>query len=262
MSFRWRLKMRLSGVRRATLAAGLATVAALALSSCSAGQIAETSLKKPSNSGVNTSNSDRSVSIRNLQVVYNGPQGYAAGDSAPLQVALYNRTTSPIIVNVSSTPPAGESKQVIYAKQVGLSGGAPASQPATAPEPSGSRPPATPDTQTSNDNLPSPDPSLAGSATPATPPTPAGAAGAALEPARITIPAMGYVSFLPGDPSSLTLAGLSDKLVPGIGVNLTFEFSNGAAPLVLQATTGVPLSPAPRGSIDPGVNKEPEPSSE
>jgi hypothetical protein len=246
--------MRLSGVRRATMAAGLATAAALTLSACSAGQVAETSLKKPSNSGVNASTADGSVYIRNLQVVYNGPEGYPAGESAPLEVAIYNRTKQQIVVNISSTPPATPGGQVISARQVGLTGGpAPAESASAAPEPSGSRPPATPDTDTPN-NIPSPDASSSAAV-----PTPtSSAADTPLSPAQITIEPLGSASFLPGDKQSLQIAGLTDRLVPGSSVNLTFEFSNNAAPLVLQAPMGVPLSPAPRGSAVAGENEESE----
>jgi hypothetical protein len=55
----------------------------------------------------------------------------------------------------------------------------------------------------------------------------------------------------------LTVAGLSDRLAPGSAVSMTFEFSNGAQPLTLQAPVGVPLSPAPRGSAVPGGHQEP-----
>jgi hypothetical protein len=248
--------MRLSGVRRATLAAGLATAAAFALSACSAGQVAETALKRPSNAGVNADTADSTVAIRNLQIVYNGPEGYRAGENAPVEVAIYNRTTQPLVVNITSTPAATPTAQVVSARQVGLTGGSSAASPATsqsaAPEPSGSRPPATPDTETP-ENVPSPDAS--DTAAPALPsPAPV---TEPLQPARITIEPLGSVSFLPGDQEMLMVAGLSDRLTPGSAVSLTFAFSNGAQPLTLQAPVGVPLSPAPRGSAVPGENQDP-----
>jgi hypothetical protein len=247
--------MRLSGVRRVALAAGLATAAAVALTGCSAGQVAETALKKPSNSGVNADTADSTVAIRNLQVVYNGPAGYRSGENAPVEVAIYNRTKQQIVVTISSTPPAVQGGQVISARQVGLTGGAAAATPSVsvAPEPSGSRPPATPDTETP-DNIPSPDASESA----AVPPPAPSVAPAPLQPARLTIEAMGSASFLPGDQEMLTLVGLSDRLVPGMSVNLVFEFSTNAAPLTLQAPVGVPLSPAPRGSAVEGEDHEPE----
>ena len=80
--------MRFSGRRATALVAGTAAVAVMALTGCSAGQVAETARKKPSNSGVNANNSDNSVVVRNLQVLYKGPEGYAANGDAPLEVGL------------------------------------------------------------------------------------------------------------------------------------------------------------------------------
>ena len=51
--------------------------------------------------------------------------------------------------------------------------------------------------------------------------------------------------YLVGDKEQLVVAGLSARLLPAQSVNLVFEFSNGAAPLELQAPVTVPLSPAP-----------------
>src|SRR3712207_4476777 len=96
--------MRSQGTRRAFLATGVATVAAIALAGCSAGQVAETALKRSSVPGVNVDNANGSVPVRNLWVQYPGTQGYAAGEDAPLEVGLYNQTRQPITVLVSSRP--------------------------------------------------------------------------------------------------------------------------------------------------------------
>ncbi|HEU4346240.1 MAG TPA: hypothetical protein VFR35_00500, partial [Actinoplanes sp.] len=96
--------MRLLGTRRAALVAGVATVATVALAGCSAGQVAETALKKPSNMGVNADTADGTVAIRNLLVAYPGPAGYPAGANAPLEVSLANQTATGIVVDVSSRP--------------------------------------------------------------------------------------------------------------------------------------------------------------
>ena len=97
--------MRSLGTRRVALLAGAATVAAVALAGCSAGQVAETSLKRPSNQGVNTQNTTGSVLIRNLAVSYNGPAGYQPGANAPIEVNLY-QTANAITVVVASAPAA------------------------------------------------------------------------------------------------------------------------------------------------------------
>src|SRR3954451_21082712 len=112
--------MRSLGFRRAALATGVAVVAAVALAGCSAGQVAETALKRPSNPGVNADNADGSVVIRNLSVQYPGVQGYAAGGNAPLELGIYNQTRDAITVLVSSQPLAGaaEKQGVVSARQV------------------------------------------------------------------------------------------------------------------------------------------------
>lgn len=244
--------MRFSGRRATALVAGSAAVAALALTGCSAGQVAETALKKPSTSGVNANNSNNSVVVRNLLVVYKDVKGYAANSDAQLEVGLFNQTTEPIVVTITSRPLSGatEGQGVVAAGRVGLTGGTPSTPPSAAAEPSGSRPPATPDTETP-DNVPSGDASSA----PALPPPPP--AQTQLDPARITLEPMGSASFLPGDKQQLIASGLTGPVIAGQSVNLIFEFSNGAQPLELQAPVGVPLSPAPRGSAEnEGVEHE------
>jgi hypothetical protein len=236
--------MRSLGTRRAALATGVATLAAIALAGCSAGQVAETALKNPSVYGVNADSSDSSVYVRNLAVAYKGTSGYASGDDAPLQVGLYNQTKQPITVLVSSRPAtaASEQKVVLAARSVTLTGGtAPASAAPTAvPEPSGSRPSGGQDDQ-NTDQIPDPSagPSTSASAS-------ASAPAAAARPARIELGPLGSATFLPEDTEKLVAAGLTGKLVPGASLNLVFEFSNGAQPLVLQAPMAVPLSPASR----------------
>jgi hypothetical protein len=221
--------MRSLGTRRLVLVAGLAAATAVAFAGCSAGQVAETSLKKPSNQGVNEENSNNTVAIRNLSVAYNGTEGYAAGDSAPLEVSLYNQTNQPITVLVSSRQPdAALGTEVVSGTDVVLVGAQPSTPSSAAPEPSA--------------ESPSPSPSESGAA--------------AGTPARIVLDPLGYASFLPGDAESLQVQGLSAQLRPGMSVNLIFEFSNGAAPLTLQAPVGIPLSPAPRESANPAEKQE------
>jgi hypothetical protein len=256
--------MRTSGTRRAALVAGVATVAAVALAACSAGQVAETANKNPSVYGVNTQNSDASVLIRGLAVAYPGSSGYEAGANAPLEVNLYNETTSEITVLVSSQPFEGEGEGVVSARSVGLvgGGGTPATPSTAIPEPSGSRPVATPDTDASptgsvEQPSASGDPSVDPSETPQ--PTPATTPGSVdARPARIAIGPLSYVSFRPGDPETLQVIGLSDRLGAGQAVNLVFEFSNGTEPLVVQAGVAVPQSPASRAPGEPGhLGEEP-----
>ncbi|HEV8569314.1 MAG TPA: hypothetical protein VGQ92_19920 [Actinoplanes sp.] len=225
--------MRSLVTRRSVLVSGVAAVTAAALAGCSAGQVAETSLKKPSNQGVNAQSSNNTVLIRNLLVTYNGTEGYPAGANAPLQVALFNETTQAVTVLVSSQQPDPSlaDQQVVWASSVAIVGGG--SNASAAPS---------------------------GSASPSVQPSPAESSPAqpATRPARIELAPLGYASFMPGDPESLQAIGLSEALRPGMSLNLVFEFSNGAAPLVLQAPVATPLSPVPRESGIPNENVEPE----
>jgi hypothetical protein len=253
--------MRLLGTRRAALVAGVATVAAIALTGCSAGQVAETALKRPSNSGLNADTADGSVAIRNLAVVYNGSAGYPAGGNAPLEVALFNQTTTPIVVTVTTRPAAnaGPEAGIVSGTMVGLVGDASAepAQSAT-PEPSGSRPPATPDTETPDNVEPSSGAPEVPSNEPTAPSEEPSSGAPAAQPARITIPAVGYQSFLPGDDQQLMIMGLTDRLLPGTAVNLVFEFSNGAPALTVPAPMNIPLSPASRAPGNEAEEVEPE----
>lgn len=228
--------MRSLGTRRALQAAGAAVLATVALAGCSAGQVAETALERPSNQGVNRNNSNNTVAVRNLAVTYNGPEGYEANANAPLEVGLFNQTSQPITVQVTSSRPTDGTNiaDVITASSVGIVGPAPSGQPSTEPS--------APQAPTPSD-----------SAEPSTPATPAEPAP---RPAQIVLAPLGYATFLPRDAESLQLIGLSQKLTPGNSVYVTFQFSNGAQPLTLAAPVAVPTSPASRGPAVEGEDVE------
>ncbi|MEU8815971.1 hypothetical protein [Actinoplanes sp. NPDC048796] len=235
--------MRSLGTRRVALAAGVATVAVMALTGCSAGQVAETAILKTPISGLNTSSPDGRLEIRNLQVVYKSPEGYAAGETAQLELSLYNTTTSSIQVSISSAPAQGTTNNVVSARQIGLTGGAAAASPGPAPEPSGSRP--SQDEQPGG--VPSADASAPSPASGTVPSAPSEQEQQQVEPAQITIPALSSATFLPEDEQKVLAVGLSDKLAPGTSLALTFEVSGVSQPLQVQAPFQVPLSPASRG---------------
>ena len=121
--------MRSMGTRRAALFAGAAAVAAVALAGCSAGQVAETPLKKPVDLRRQRRQRRRAASlIRGLAVAYAAPKGYPAGANAPLEVGLFNQTTQPITVQ-DQQPAAGrrrrEGRVCVARRPVGLVGGTP-----------------------------------------------------------------------------------------------------------------------------------------
>jgi hypothetical protein len=209
--------MRTLGTRRTFLVAGAAAVAAVALAGCSAGQVAETSLKRPSNMGVNSHNSNNTVLIRNLAVPYNGISGYAVDKPVPLQLSMFNQTADEVRVTVTSSRPADSTnnKGVTIGTSVSLTGGESAS---AAPSP------------TTSDAPP--------------------------QPAVITLAPQGAATFLPGGPQSLQISGLATDLAPGSSVYVTFTFSNGADPLTLPAPVGTPTEPASRAPGIQGENSE------
>lgn len=247
--------MRSLGPRRA-LATGVAAATAFALAGCSAGQVAETAIKRPSNAGVNAETSDRQILVRNLTVQYPGLEGYEAGEDAPLELGLYNRSNAPVTVLISSRPPAeGSDEGVVSARQVGLAGGS--SRPAggssaAASAPASARPSASQDPDGVNEQEVIPDPEAGGSASasaPARRPSASASAPSAeaeIEPARIELAPQGSAVFLPGDAQEVRAIGLSGELLPSASINLVFEFSNGAEPLTLQAPVSTPLAPASR----------------
>lgn len=222
--------MRSLGTRRAVQVAGAATVAALGLAGCSAGQVAETANLKAPVAGINTSSADGGLLIRNLQVLYNGPLGYPANGSAPLQVSLYNQTEQAITVTISSKPVTDQQPGIVSAQQVGVLGGASGGDASAAPSPA-----------------PAPSDSAAPSAAPAAP---------SAAPAKFTIKPLDTETFLPGDPQTLQVIGLSDKLVPGYSVSLVFETSTSTQPLQVFAPVAVPMSAGSRAPGIPGENAE------
>jgi len=211
--------MRSLGTRRVALAAGAAIAAVIALSGCSAGQVAETAMLKSPISGLNTQSPDGTLLIRNLQVAYDGPTGYPANGTAPLQLSLYNQTEQPMTVTITSGPQTGAGPMVVSATQIGVGALAPSAEAS---------------------------PAVGASASPATS-TPA------LQPAKFTIPALGSQTFNPeGGATTLQAQGLSGALKPGYSLALTFQTDNGAT-IDALAPFAIPTSPASRA---PGIENE------
>ena len=213
--------MRSLGTRRVAQAAGAAMAAVIAVSGCSAGQVAETAMLKSPVSGLNTQSPDGTLLIRNLQVAYNGPTGYPANGTAPLQVSLFNQTQQPLTVTITSKAQTTVVAGIVSAQQVGVG----------APAPSSS----------------APAPGASAAAEPSTP---------ALQPAKFTIPALGSQTFNPeGGPTTLQAQGLSNVLRPGYSLAVTFTVENGATFDAL-APFAIPTSPASRAPGIEGENEE------
>ncbi|MFI5840367.1 hypothetical protein ACIA8K_11740 [Catenuloplanes sp. NPDC051500] len=246
--------------RALRLAVGAAAVA-LAVTGCSAGQIAETALKQASVSGVSANSADGKLAVRGLAVAYEGVEGYPAGGSAPVSVALVNQTRNPLTVQIGLGAPEGSDPTVTSARQVLLTSGAetPAGAGST-PTPTGSTSPtpkapespegeaAAPNTSGSAtpDASGSVTPSAGGSATPTAPVTPAVPAG---QPAQITIPASSIVTFTPESAQQLSLVGLAAALRSGMAVTLTFQVTQDGQQselLTVKTPVAIPLTAAPR----------------
>lgn len=244
--------------RRAALLAGAATATAVALAACGTGQIAETANMDPSVHGINTGSADGAVLIRGLAVGYGDVEGYAAGGTAPIEVALFNETREPVTVRIGSAAPARDAGDtIVSARQILLTGQTPEPTATGVPpeaEPSGSpgEPPPLDATETPGlgEGTPAPADQAEPTGTPtpdATPTaTPDGTPTAAGVPAEITIPPLSSVFFIPNGEQTLVATGLSAALRPGMALSLVFEFDTGAEPLVVPAGVGVPLTPAPR----------------
>jgi hypothetical protein len=235
-------------------ALGVAALAVLALSGCSAGQTAETSLLQTPVSGLNTSSPDGGLLIRNLQVVYKDTTGYPANSNAPLEVSLFNQTQNPITVTITSEPQQTVTAGIVSAQSVGLSGPAPTPSAPSEPAGGGDASPPTVGPGTSGEVSP---PASAPSALP-TDSASAEPPAAALTPAKLTIPALGSVTFLPGDQTSLIASGLTNKLAPGNSLALTIQSSTSATPIDVLAPVSIPLSPASRAPGIEGENSEGE----
>jgi copper(I)-binding protein len=211
----------------ALLAVGAGTV--LALGGCSAGQVTQTSSQVPPVPGTNADAGP--ISLRNLLVEYNGPQGYPAGSDAPLAVSLFNSSMSSVtLVGVSSD----------IASSVTLTGTPTVITPTDTPTPAPTTAAATP--------TGSPTPTATGTPTPtATPSAPAPAASVL----SIAIPPQSFVLLLPGQSSgNLVLHGLTQALSPGESTKVTFTFSDGTT-----VALDVPLVPTGGETVtrDPAV---------
>jgi hypothetical protein len=241
---------------RVVLVAAAAAMVAGALTGCGVGQIAETAVKNPSVGGAQGTSADGLVYIRNMAVTFPGVDGYPAGASAPIEVTLFNESSQPVTVTITSQP--SSQPGIVAGSAVNLVGPAPTVTstgiPASA-QPGGNRPPAR--KLPTGQAQPSATTGAPGAAATTAPPaTGAPTAAAAGQPARIQIPALGYVDFRAGRTPSLQVVGLNAALLPGNAVNLIFTFSTGAAQLVLPAPVAVPLSPAPRAPGNPAEDTE------
>ncbi|KKJ98016.1 hypothetical protein [Micromonospora sp. HK10] len=218
------------GSRGAALLLAGTAAASLLLSGCGAGQVAETANKIPSVQGVNVQTPDNLYKVRGLYVQFPGTKGYQAGADAPLNVVIYNDSQAPVTVSVSTD---GARDVRLTGATTGGEGATPTgspTEPASA-SPTATDPNASPSQSLGTTGSPSASPSASPSET-----APAG------RPARIEIPAFGYVQLNSDSDQFLQLVGLNDALLTGQQVGLTFDFGNGKV-IKTAAPVGVPLTP-------------------
>lgn len=230
------------GARRAHPRLALAAVAAgvgavLGLSGCSAGQVTQTASQVAPVPGTDATFGP--IALRNLVIEYNGPEGYAAGSDAPLVVRIFNDGAEPVTLTGVTADKAAAVNLVGTPEVVTptTSPTLPTTTESASPEdsPTGEASPGT-------DESPSPDESPEPTASPSPTPTPTTPAA---QPISITIPPQSYVLLVPGasEAGHLVLVGLTEAILPGESVTLTFTFDDGTT-----AVVEVPLAP-PVGAV-------------
>jgi copper(I)-binding protein len=226
----------------AALAAGVG--AALGLTGCSAGQITQTSTQVAPVPGANVDAGE--LALRNVLIQYR-PEGYPAGGDAPLVVRIFNNGMEPVTLTGVSTDQAASVNLVGTPEVVTPTG------TATLPPEIASPSPAASPTETSS---PSPDesPTASPSPTESPSPTPAPTTPPA-QPISITIPGQSFVLLVPGegDTGHLVLTGLTEAIVPGGVVTLTFTFDDGTE-VVVPVPLAPPIDEVPRATpvVEPG----------
>jgi hypothetical protein len=215
---------------RARILAGCALgagVAALLLSGCGSGQLAQTAQQQSAIAGVNGQAGP--VSLRNALVPFNGPDGYPQGGTAPIAVSIFNDGVSAVkLVDVTATAAASD---------VVLVGGPAVAAPVPSP------------------TAASPAPTGTASPSPSPAPAPTTAAPAGQTSFSIAIPSSGFALLMPQYGTYLQLVGLKQTLTPGTAVAVTFTFDNG-----ISSTLTIPVGPAtaavprqgPMLSLSPG----------
>jgi hypothetical protein len=211
------------------LAAGvsMAAMAMAFVAGCSAGQITQTDQQVPAVPGAQAN--AQGVGVRNVYLVYAGPEGYQPGDTAPVEVRIVNDTARPIVVQVSSPDAEG----------VSFVRGSAASEPPPQPSPSPSpeSPSASPSVTGSPGGTASPSPSPR----PTTSPRPAG-------PVEIEIPPASLAVFSQTAVRGLALVGLKKAVRTGETVQIVFTVVNGPT-LTVDAVVAPPLTPLPRSPL-------------
>ncbi|HEV7897640.1 MAG TPA: hypothetical protein VGP31_07350 [Planosporangium sp.] len=233
----------------ALLAAPAAAVCLL--SGCSAGQVDQTSRMAAPVPGVDVNSKHGLAALRDVQIKYNGPQGYPVGATAPLSLYIANNNPGKPLVLRSVTAASRQTGAKLGT--VVLTGGVPDIGAVPSAVPSGAA------SSRAASAIPSAVPtgraSTGPSAGASTAPSAAASPSAAGAPASMTIPPNGYARLTPEAGAHLAITGITEPLGPGSSALVTFTFE-GEDPLEVPVPFGVPRSPVPR--ITPSSGAHPE----
>jgi hypothetical protein len=232
-------RSRRRSARPAVLALVVGLIAGAATAACSAGQITQTAAQVAAVPGANANASpNNAIALRNLFVVYNGPDGYAQGASAPLVVRIFNDGFRPVrLIAVS----AGDAARSVSLVGTAVPTSSTATYQSSTSAPSASSSPA-PSARASGQSSPGASPAPAASES-TSPPTRA----TGDETFSLEIEAGSYLQLVPGQGSYLQLNGLAKPLTPGSSITVTFTFDDGSR-AVVPVPVGQPALPGPRVS--------------
>jgi hypothetical protein len=226
----------------------LASVAGLGFSAgCGAGQIAQTERMKPSVPGLNADVGQ--LGIRDVTIAYKGPDGYAAGDTAPLSVWIYNGNSQPVsLTGVTVTgagDTAGNAGTVVV---IGSAAPSASAIPSASSSASASGRPS-PDASANASRSATPKASASASAAPSASPSPSSPGSTTIS---IPIPARSFIVLVPGGSQYLAITKLAQPLKPGQPLHVVFHFSNDAS-VPSASNQDVPM--APPSSSEPRMSQ-------
>lgn len=245
------------------VALSVATVTAAGLlSGCGAGQVTQTGQMVAAVPGISVDSTDqqRSVSLRDLTVAYPGSGGYRAGGTAPLAVRIFNNRQDRAITltGVQVIGGATGGTVILAGSGVPATGSAsPAAVPPAGPPAAGTPSPSAVRTSPAS-RAPASVPASAPAGSPAAPPAASSPAPAPGGNGRlsVTIPPSGFVLLVPGSGRYLAITGLTSAYGAGQTVSLRFAFDGGLTVDALGVPIAPPDAPLPRSPLPMGSGVE------
>lgn len=256
-------------IARRTATIAIAAAAAAGLAACSAGQVTSTDQKQSAIAGVNIDSESGEIVLRDLQVEFKSAEGYEIGDSAPLRVWISNESSEEISLTdawiggegdkpAEGAPAEGPAVTLVAAEDVESIGEPPAAEETPA-EPETTEDTEGDDAEESEDGESDTDAGEETAEEDASEEADGPDEGEAEESALlgsddidVDIAAHDYVSLHQADGDVLVIEGLTEPLIPGQAVTVTFEFSNGEL-VTANVPVGQPMEQAsPSYQENPG----------